>query len=566
MSHSPALLGLRRTKTEGKAGWDYEHQFLTYQGVTIVDDMNDYQLFSDCLFIAPQEEALERFYASLGCSYLSAAVKEKCNDLREIPATKTCFEVQSLILERLPLFIQNYTDAKPKVTIPSSSDHLKVKASNRILVSKILVAGNVKRIQFVRATARSEGDSIELWISEVANCDMYEVAASLCRVLYGVNKMNATVLFGTILSADLEFLEQRGFHVNQISQQHANRYGEGNKAMTKCLAGSSWPANQSMLDTQRIPQLSCEGLPGSFAASPQCTSLPHAADSVSWKIHTTCNVSNDKCLDTAGHFTSLPLSRSSCEVISQSYIRNIVEKAIKTCSLRGEGPVTRAEASQYLNNAFCRVPADITCLHRIGQIQNIQVCVDEDELRSTGIPDAETFMKRMDGPLARFVDVILTLSEVYNISATTLRVFYDVSGGRIAFNYGGTIYLNLRYFEIWHDEQVKTGNRQNARMSWSVQFAHCHSVPFSKKKRYHRRFLALAHEIAHNLTDQHNSDHEFWFSAICEAHLVAFSQFLQPANICTNNSRCLVRLRPPWILILCSLILLWLFIVMYEHQ
>ncbi|KAI6094606.1 hypothetical protein EDD16DRAFT_818713 [Pisolithus croceorrhizus] len=127
MSHSPALLGLRRTKTEGKAEWDYGHQFLTYQGVTIVDDMNDYQLFSDCLFIAPQEEALERFYASLGCNYVSAAVKEQCNGLREIPATETCSDVQSLILKRLPLFIQNYTDARLRVTIPSSSDHLKVK-------------------------------------------------------------------------------------------------------------------------------------------------------------------------------------------------------------------------------------------------------------------------------------------------------------------------------------------------------------------------------------------------------------------------------------------------------
>ncbi|KAI6152578.1 hypothetical protein BKA82DRAFT_2966120 [Pisolithus tinctorius] len=59
------------------------------------------------------------------------------------------------------------------------------------------------------------------------------------------------------------------------------------------------------------------------------------------------------------------------------------------------------------------------------------------------------------------------------------------------------------------DEQVKNGNRQNAQMSW---------------------FLALAHEIAHNVTDLHNSDHEFWFSAICEARLVAFSQLLRPAN------------------------------------
>ncbi|KAI6027972.1 hypothetical protein PISMIDRAFT_91498 [Pisolithus microcarpus 441] len=509
MSHSPALLGLRRKKTEGKAGWDYEHQFLTYQGVAVVDDNNDYQLFSDHLFIAPQEEALERFYASLGCRYLSEAVKERCSDLHEIPATKTCFEVQSLILERLPLFIQNYTDTKPKVTIPSSPDHLKVKACNRILVSKILVAGNVERIKDVRAIARSEGDTIELWISDVANCDMYEVATSLCRILFGVSKTNATVLLGTILSADLEFLERRGFLVDQISHQHTDTYEEGNKAMKRRSAGSPWTADspqQSMLNTQRTPQLGCERLPGSFEASPQCPSLSHAADSVSWKIRETSNVFGDKFPDTIGHLTSLSLA--SCEVISQSYIRNIVEKAIEACRLEGKRLSVRSETSQYLSNTFCRMPADVRCFRPIGEVKNVQVCLDE------GMPGAETFMERMHGPLSRFVDVIITLSEIYHISTSTLHVFYDVSGGRIAFNCGGIIYLNMRYFEIWHDEQVKNGNQQNAQMSW---------------------FLALAHEIAHNLTDQHNSDHEFWFSAICEAHLIAFSRLLRPANTWFRN-------------------------------
>ncbi|KAI6104041.1 hypothetical protein EDD16DRAFT_1900225 [Pisolithus croceorrhizus] len=174
MSRSPALLGLRRKKTDGKSKWGYEHQFLTHQGVTIVDDMYDYQLFSDLLFIAPQEETLERFYASLGCTYLSAVVKERYNDLREIPSAKTCVEVQSLILERLPLFMQNYSDTKPKVKIPSSPDHLKVKACKRILVSKTLATVNVERTKDVWTVARREGDCIELWISKTAKWDMYE--------------------------------------------------------------------------------------------------------------------------------------------------------------------------------------------------------------------------------------------------------------------------------------------------------------------------------------------------------------------------------------------------------
>ncbi|KAF8556418.1 hypothetical protein OG21DRAFT_1521092 [Imleria badia] len=43
-------------------------------------------------------------------------------------------------------------------------------------------------------------------------------------------------------------------------------------------------------------------------------------------------------------------------------------------------------------------------------------------------------------------------------------------------------------------------------------------------------FLALAHEIAHNLVARHDSEHAFWFSAVCEAHIKAFLQLLGPAS------------------------------------
>lgn len=36
------------------------------------------------------------------------------------------------------------------------------------------------------------------------------------------------------------------------------------------------------------------------------------------------------------------------------------------------------------------------------------------------------------------------------------------------------------------------------------------------------RFFVLAHEIAHNLIPSHDSTHEFWFAAICEAHISDF--------------------------------------------
>lgn len=45
------------------------------------------------------------------------------------------------------------------------------------------------------------------------------------------------------------------------------------------------------------------------------------------------------------------------------------------------------------------------------------------------------------------------------------------------------------------------------------------------------RFFTLAHEIAHNLIEPHNSEHEFYFSAICEAHMLALSGLIGAAVV-----------------------------------
>ena len=67
------------------------------------------------------------------------------------------------------------------------------------------------------------------------------------------------------------------------------------------------------------------------------------------------------------------------------------------------------------------------------------------------VSDADAFMINMHDILARFVNVITPLVEVYGLSLTVLHVFYDVAGGPIAFNRDGSIFLNLRYFEAWRE-------------------------------------------------------------------------------------------------------------------
>lgn len=65
------------------------------------------------------------------------------------------------------------------------------------------------------------------------------------------------------------------------------------------------------------------------------------------------------------------------------------------------------------------------------------------------VPDGDTFMTSMHDVLARFVDVLTPVAELYDLSLSLLHVFYDVAGGPIAFNRDGSIFFNLRYFEAW---------------------------------------------------------------------------------------------------------------------
>ena len=67
------------------------------------------------------------------------------------------------------------------------------------------------------------------------------------------------------------------------------------------------------------------------------------------------------------------------------------------------------------------------------------------------MPDADTFMARMRDPLARSIHVVTPLAQIYNLPMTSLHVFYDMAGGLIAFNRNGSIFINLRYFETWHE-------------------------------------------------------------------------------------------------------------------
>ncbi|KAF8432206.1 hypothetical protein L210DRAFT_3763951 [Boletus edulis BED1] len=534
MMSSPILLGIRRKKSDERREDGDEHVLQEPGGIVVADDMDAYQLFKDAIVVAPQDvPELEEFYVSLGCRRLSTIVEEKYNALNEIQDPSTSTSVGTMILQRLPLFLRGYNHTQFQVPVLLLRDeNFKIKVCKKLVESKTLTIGSnqMTRSQVVRAaTQRDVEEHVELWVSG-DEPDMYEIATSLCRLLFGTVKVSDTLLLATILSAPLEILNRGGYSVDNISSRLRQPPEDSQlteKVIDTCCvtqAATTTSIMNHVFEQSEITTgsssaaVSAESstdclMPGAFVTLPGNTlsesnmslhqSVDRASNSIASLIQNLIHrfVPQWGFSETIRSVTSLQYSWTPRQVMPQNYIRANVNMAMNACKPEGGKLLhQRSELEdirEFPNTGYCDVSGRVGKLEPRGEIKQVKIFTTEDVL------DPDTFMDTKHDVLVRFVDVLTHVAELDGLSLTVLHVFCDVAGGPIAFNQNGSIFLNLRYFEAWHDQDVQNGDPQRAQISW---------------------FFTLAHELAHNLVKEHNSEHEFWFAAICEAHVLQASK------------------------------------------
>lgn len=563
MKVSPILIGFRRQRKPRKESdkaldldeddWELLYDLRKPLDVVIADDTNAYQMFGESIYTAPQEDLLENFYAALGSKRLSAIVKEDYRVNSEMKHNKSAADARALLLERLPLFLHEHTHTRTKVSLSwlSNEENFKVRVFGKLTVVKSLSFGDstLKREQDASAAAKRSGHGpIELWLSGSTQVDMYEVATSLCRLLFETVKVNDALLFMTILSTDLKSLKRRGYNVDKILRQQQN-----DRKLVEATRNRVPPVPTSVSDPElrplspshraRVPGgwdtsppkavASKPFLPpapapplipappsgeddfgGGTTAPPQRTvdnedvgrrpMIPNVVNNtlqnIRRKIPGFNSPSEEALTPSQGRS---PNPRTPPTVTPQSNIRSNVAMAIKGCRPE-EGKLVhnRREMQtikESLDEGYCDVSGHVAELDHIGAMGTMKIFIARD------VPEPHTFIKRKHDSLARFIHIVTPLANVYSLPMTSLHVFYDLAGGLIAFNRNGSLFLNHRFFEAWHDQDVKNGDVNQAHISW---------------------YFTLAHEIAHNLVQPHNSEHEFYFSALCEAHIEKFTQLL----------------------------------------
>ncbi|KZS96620.1 hypothetical protein SISNIDRAFT_450322, partial [Sistotremastrum niveocremeum HHB9708] len=545
MSKTACLLSFRRKprperKSKDKSStdddyedddaWEETPELALPEKIIVVDDTTSYSLFGDSLLAAPQEDLLEDFYLYLGSRRLSTLIREEYTRSGAAKDQQSAKELRSLILSRLPLFLYERGNTEPVLSYSwlNKEGHFRVENVNKIHLVKHLRLGNAttSRSHETSAAALREPRTgpLILWISGMV--DMYEVSNTLLASIFRSHKVNDALLFSTILSTDLRALRRRGYNVDRILKQQRDERRLAEEAAARAEAsrreaGPAPPPAFSPADPNGPPSFPSpiaqppgyddpdqKRQPGLFqnlksrfgdTSTPSIPNYGTRPDSQS-NGGPKPPVPNGQASQ-----PQRPLSTQPTEgrggVSSPENIQRNVQQAIKACReenaslLRNRQEMTMVREST--EESYCDVSGHDQDLERVGLITGVNVYVSKD------VPNKSLFIRYNRLQLERFLTIIRPLEGVYKIPATSVNIFYDTSGQLIAFNRNGSIFLNLRYYEAWHDAQVLDGNRSQAFVSW---------------------YFTLAHEIAHNLVQLHNAEHEFYFSSICEAHMKDFAK------------------------------------------
>ncbi|KAK9702383.1 hypothetical protein K7432_011269 [Basidiobolus ranarum] len=188
-------------------------------------------------------------------------------------------------------------------------------------------------------------------------------------------------------------------------------------------------------------------------------------------------------------------------------LQNSLKAAISNCCSNAQDDIdtkpTVSQVSEDVTKSYCDAKPGHQ-LNFVGHAGALELYLDKS-------CDADEIMTKENlKSLARFVQLLMSLANVFELVPDTMHVFYDPEGPTVAFNRGGALFFNWRYFvALGHDSNhsktestldTKLGSGEVGMIYW---------------------FFTMAHELAHNFVGEHNSQHEFYFSSFCEQYLPA---------------------------------------------
>ncbi|KAI8644601.1 hypothetical protein BD408DRAFT_383483 [Parasitella parasitica] len=270
MKTKPFLVGIKRTtlteqrqrkekqdnngeeEKEKETDEAAEDEFVQYRlakaaDIFINNDTMAQQIFSP--LSAPLEPMLEEFYASLGSRTLQSQVREAYSYATNIGVSKTTKKITDMIFERTPIIIyqmMNDDHRRRKELLHDEKyvmQHLKVIQVKDLKINRTFKYTNEKNVQ--PTTSCADRTNFQIYISDSNDIDFYDVANSLCALIFARVRFNDAIVVERYLTTTLYNLRRKGVPVDRILNIKKQIDKTPSPPLPQPPSGSNYDSNKS---------------------------------------------------------------------------------------------------------------------------------------------------------------------------------------------------------------------------------------------------------------------------------------------------------------------------------
>ncbi|KAK6833755.1 Sad1-interacting factor 2 [Apiospora arundinis] len=509
-----------------------QYQLAAPSEIVILDDYIGYRLFKDRLICAPEEDSLEAFYAALGSQPLGSLVSEDLKVGAHNEKQEGAIWLRKHVLERSKIFIHEYskyTRDPIKHDAKWLEKNLTVEVVRSVALRRTLRAtgqtpsGQTHTEDRSAASAKTAKGWVLYVASKSSRPDMYQVGQAICQLILNRPSQQAYTFFEPFLKLDLLDLRSRGYNVDRILRAKAAEARIAEKERRQALEAEQaairereqqfQQQNQATMATgaarerNRTPPPQMPGSFGSPDSPPPETAVAQNRKSKGLFSSLSKRFGFDDSADKDEHLQSFldppqapESSKKPVEGLQPTQNHNdngkVTNPAVIQQNLLNAVKATRGHNSSKLFSppSTTEVKEQATYCDST-PLQNLEFAAEASNSMRVFVckglsMDLGKFLSTNHSHINAFAYIIREVGGVYSIPASALHIFYDESGGTIAFNSSGSIFCNLRFFNQLH--------------------AASYSNPQQKAEAAVWWWVVLAHELAHNISLQHNAEHSYY--------------------------------------------------------
>ncbi|KAJ2979161.1 hypothetical protein NQ176_g3417 [Zarea fungicola] len=521
------------------------YQLATASQVVVLDDIVSYRLFKEHLLCAPEEDILEDFYVQLGAQRLSTMVEEDLRIGGRAAKDSISHRLRKHVIERAKIFLYEYAHYRRDFIRHDAKwldSNLIVEVVRSVALRRTLKGQSQSHMERRSAAGSHSNGAWILYVADDSKPDMYQVGQAVCQMLLKRPNQQAYLFFEPFLTLDLYALRDRGYNVDRILRVKAAEARMAEEEKRKALEEeqkrlreqeTNW-ANQGMIPEPKAAEAAravpnMPALPAPPAPStpvPPKQTLPGAWASPEEPAPEPANGRRNK-----GLFSNLTkrLGFDSEPEEPQSSQANPDHKPQQKGPRGGSGGgadtgkvTSPAVVQQNLVNAVNATRAhgsnSVFSEPNVNEVKEQATYCDENSAKDmkyvANAPNGlkiytardmsvnpQQFLTDNRDAVNRFANLLVDVGRVYGLASSVLHIYYDERGNTIAFNTGGSIFCNLRFYLQLHATQVATNSADalaDAATWW---------------------WVVIAHELAHNLVSVHNSNHSYYTESFIQQYM-----------------------------------------------